>query len=443
VARNFRYFEKKRGHRRTGSRLFGNVGEAVFFAILLVVGCAGIFFGIAWLVVPEWQVNHAFVEDRCQVIEKHVEDVQGEKGPLFLPVFTITYEVRGATYSQRTYYDIHQRARSTREEAQAVIDRFAVGQMYPCWYDPAEPTTAVLVRGYQWWIWPALLIPASFVVIGIGGLVYAALHWGKSAEHRAATVRSVHAAELFDLPASTDPKYPYVPDGSEITSSPGTRLAYRLPLTQSPGWTLFGLLAACVAWNGAVSVFVVMAARSLFAGAPDLLMTLFIVPFLAVGVALVVVFLRLLRRTAGIGPTLVEISDHPLLPGHGYRLFLSQSGNLTLKSIEVSLTCEEEAVFRQGTNARTESREVFRQSLYAGADAIIRPGEPLETECDLPIPAEAMHSFRASHNQVQWKLMVRGEILGWHDFQRSFPVVVRPLPVADRGYTAPGGRAAP
>ena len=46
-------------------------------------------------------------------------------------------------------------------------------------------------------------------------------------------------------------------------------------------------------------------------------MTLFIVPFLAVGVALVVVFARLLRHAAGIGPTLVEISDHPLLPGNG------------------------------------------------------------------------------------------------------------------------------
>jgi hypothetical protein len=106
---------------------------------------------------------------------------------------------------------------------------------------------------------------------------------------------------------------------------------------------------------------------------------------------------------------------------------------LTLKSIAVSLVCEEEAVFRQGTNARTESREVFRKSLYAGASAIIQPGEPLEAECDLPIPSEAMHSFRASHNQVQWKLIVHGEIIGWHGFQRSFPVIVRPLPVAGVG----------
>jgi hypothetical protein len=188
-----------------------------------------------------------------------------------------------------------------------------------------------------------------------------------------------------------------------------------------------------------------MAARSFLGGTPDWLMTAFFVPFLGVGVALVVVFARLLRQTAGIGPTLVEISDHPLLPGHGYRLFLSQSGNLTLKSIEVSLACEEEAVFRQGTNVRTESREVFRQSLYAGAGAVIRPGEPLAAECDLPVPADAMHSFRASHNQVQWKLVVRGEIAGWRGFQRSFPVVVRPAPASlsslfARGAGGEGGR---
>ena len=437
LARNFRYYEKKRGHRQTGSRLFGSVGEAILFAVLLLLGCAGIISGIAWLIVPEWRVNHGFVENTCKVIETRIVEDKNEKGTLFRPEVKIDYEVEGVTYSHFVY-DIHHLARSTRGEAQAAIDRFAEPQTYPCWYDPADPNIAVLVRGYQWWIWPALVIPASFLVFGMGGLVYTGLRWGKSAERRAAAVRSVPAAELFDLPATADPKYPYVPDGSEITSSPGTRLAYRLPLTQSPGWPLLGLLLACLAWNGAVSVFLVMAVHSFLAGTPDWLMTLFIVPFLAIGVALVVAFVRLLRNAAGIGPTLVEISDHPLQPGGRYRIFLSQSGNLRLKSVDVSLICEEEAVFRQGTNARTESREVFRQSLYLGGETTIRPGEPLEAECDLPIPHEAMHSFRASHNQIRWKLIVNGDILGWDGFERSFPVVVRPL-VATRvhGRTEP------
>ena len=407
-----------------------SVGEAIFFAVMLVVGVVGIVIGIARLVVPEWRANHTFAEHTCTIVEGRVVEVQGEKGVLYRPEIKIEYEVEGVTYSPSTF-DVHHTPLGSRDEAQAVVDRFPNGATCPCWYDPADPWIAVLVRGYQWWIWPALLVPVSFIAIGLGGLVYTALYWGKSVERRAAAARQVSAAELFDLAAAADPRFPCIPSCSEITSSPGTRLAYRLPLVESPGWPLFGLLAASIAWNGAVSVFVIMAVRSVLRGSPDWLMMLFIVPFLGVGVALVAVFARHLRHTAGIGPTLLEISDHPLLPGRNYRLFMSQSGNLTLKSVAIWLICEEEAVFRQGTNARTETREVVRQAVFSASDAVIRPSEALEAECDLFVPADAMHSFRASHNQIQWKLVVCSEVVGWQSFQRSFPLVVRPTGGSD------------
>jgi len=424
LARNFRYFEKKRGHRRTGSRFVASAGEAVFSAVMLIVGAVGIGIGVARLIVPEWRVNHGFVEHDCKIVERRVEPVQGEKGTLYRPDVKIEYDVQAVRYSPYAF-DIHHTLFAKEDEARAAIDRFAESSNGTCWYDPDDPGTAVLIRGYQWWIWPALLVPVSFLAIGIGGLIYTMLNWGKSAERRAAA-RKLPAAELFELPAKADPQFPSVPDCSEITSSPGTRLAYRLPLAKSPGWTLFGLLAVSIAWNGTVSVFVFMAVASMFRGKPDWLMTLFTLPFLGIGAALVVVFVKQLRHNAGVGPTLVEISDHPLVPGHNYRVCLSQTGNLKLKSVDICLTCEEEAVFSQGTNARTENREVFRRKVFSIADAVIRPSEALEAECELAVPAEAMHSFRAGHNQVQWKLIVRSEADGWQSFQRSFPVVVRP-----------------
>ena len=97
------------------------------------------------------------------------------------------------------------------------------------------------MRGYQWWIWPALLVPASFVAIGMGGLVYTVIYWGKSA--RTPRGRGPEAARVGTLRSAARRRpedFPYIPDCSEITSSPGTRLAYRLPLAQSPGWTLSG-----------------------------------------------------------------------------------------------------------------------------------------------------------------------------------------------------------
>ncbi len=400
----------------------------MFFAVMFIVGAVGIGIGVARLIVPEWRVNHGFVEHACKIVERRVEPVPGEKGTLYRPEIKIEYDVQGVTYSSYTL-NVHHTSFVEQEEARAAIDRFADRTNGTCWYDPVDPGTAVLIRGYQWWIWPALLVPISFIAIGVGGLIFTMLNWGKSAERRAAA-RKLPAAELFDLPAKADPQFPFVPDCSEIVSSPGTRLAYRLPLAQSPGWTLFGLLAVSIAWNGTVSVFVIMAAASMFRGHTDWLMTLFTLPFLGIGAALVVVFVKQLRHNAGVGPTLLEISDHPLVPGHNYRVYLSQTGNLKLKSVDICLTCEEEAVFSQGTNARTESREVFRKKVFSIADAVIRPSEALEAECDLPVPAEAMHSFRAGHNQVHWKLIVRSEADGWQSFQRSFPVVIRPRSIA-------------
>ena len=147
---------------------------------------------------------------------------------------------------------------------------------------------------------------------------------------------------------------------------------------------------------------------------------------LAGGAVLAVFFVRQLMVTTGIGPTFVEISEHPLLPGGQYRLYVSQAGRLKMRSLDVALVCEEEATYRQGTNTRTESREVCRQPLLHREEFQVLPGEPFATECVLRVPAGAMHSFKAAHNEVQWRIVVQGDVADWPEFRRSFPVIVHP-----------------
>ena len=65
-----RFFSKKRGHRRTGSEVWGSVGEALFHAALMVAGVA---FGgllVTGIAVPEWRINHDFIESRGTVVGK-------------------------------------------------------------------------------------------------------------------------------------------------------------------------------------------------------------------------------------------------------------------------------------------------------------------------------------------------------------------------------------
>jgi hypothetical protein len=159
---------------------------------------------------------------------------------------------------------------------------------------------------------------------------------------------------------------------------------------------------------------------------PDWFLTFFVVPFAIIGLGAVVILFRKLLVATGIGPTLVEISDHPLRPGGQYRAFLSQSGRLSVSALRVSLVCEEAATYRQGTNARTETREVFCQELLRREAFSIRGGVPFESDFEINVPIGAMHSFAAPHNEVHWILAVEGQAAGWSDYRRTFPVVVQP-----------------
>jgi hypothetical protein len=430
LARSFRYYGKKRGNRRTGSPALGSVGEALFWAVLLLLGCGGTVLLLANFIGPQWRVNHEFVETKCKVLDKRLGEKQGEDGPFYRPEIKIEYEVGGEIY-RNWHYDLQRAYSSGRESAQTIVNRFAVYESakdnrYPCWYDPTDPYVVVLTRGYRWWIWLAFTVPASFVAIGAGGLIYTLWHWGKSAEHRAAMTQRSQDRDFFGANGSSQRPFPFVPQGADTTNSPGTRLRFRLPMATSPGWALFGALAGCVIWNGIVAVFVVIAVRSHLAGRPDWFLTFFIIPFVLVGLGAIGLFLRQLLIATGIGPTLLEISDHPLQPGGQYRLFLSQSGWLTVNALRVSLVCEETATYRQGTNTRTETQQVHRHELFHRETFTIDGGLPFETELALSVPEGAMHSFKADHNEINWAMVVECDVTRWPDFKRAFPVIVRP-----------------
>jgi hypothetical protein len=107
-------------------------------------------------------------------------------------------------------------------------------------------------------------------------------------------------------------------------------------------------------------------------------------------------------------------------------VFLSQSGWLTVNRLRVLLVCEEAATYRQGTDTRTETREVFRVELFRRENFEIRGGMPHECEIDLKVPEGAMHSLAVNHNEIAWTLVVEADVAGWPKCKRAFPVIVRP-----------------
>jgi hypothetical protein len=171
-------------------------------------------------------------------------------------------------------------------------------------------------------------------------------------------------------------------------------------------------------------------------------MTVFTGLFVVIGGWAIYDFVRQMLLHTGIGPTNVEISDHPLSPAGAYEVYLSQGGHLAMSTLSLSLVCEETATFREGTNIRTETKRVFDRQIFRRTSFLIEPGVPFEQACSLQVPEDAMHSFQSEHNAVNWRLVVRGEAETWPPYERCFPVIVYPAHDGnDNTHRAPHRRA--
>jgi hypothetical protein len=284
------------------------------------------------------------------------------------------------------------------------------------WFPPLE----------GWVFWLLLVVLLALVVIGATGVFLTVLEVGASAERRAALRQRASQFELISASQVSAQDYPGVPRGLDLINSPGVTLKYRLPPAFSPAWGLVLATILGLVWNGVGLVLMGLAVVSHRAGQPEWFLTLFGIAFAGLGVWGMYYFLRELRAATGIGPTSMEISELPLRPGKRYEIWLLQRGRHAIRSLEVSLVCEEEAIFHQGTNVRAERREVRRQKVLRCENVQIGPDTPLEQRGVLAAPADAMHSFQSPHNAVRWKLVVEGEAEGWPPFERCFPILVYP-----------------
>lgn len=397
---------------------------ALFFATSFVVGIGLLVVLLVEIALPEWAANHRFVEARAVVLKKRIGESAFEESS-YRPEILIRYHVADEAYDTWTY-DATRTFSNDRDEAETILDRFVIGQQYPCWYNPNDPSQAVLVRGYSWLSWLMLLLPLGFIVVGGGGLAYVLLNAGKSAERRAAQHQRGPRLDFLEPATDAANTYPFVPRDANLTNSPGTTLAFRLPIETAPTWALVAALSVATVACLVSGYFLIVGIHGHFTGNHDWVLTLFSTVGSLIAIFLAGYLARQVLIATGVGPTLVEISDHPLLPGGEYEVYLSQAGRLRMNVFELLLVCDEKATFKQGTNTRTEVRRVHQEQLHRSEEFEILSGTPFATRLKFQIPPLAMHSFKAPHNEVFWRMIVRGNVQGWPDFERHFPLVVHP-----------------
>jgi hypothetical protein len=271
-----------------------------------------------------------------------------------------------------------------------------------------------------------MVIPVAVFIYGAIGLVGLIWRSAVSTERRAVAVRKATGWELPGIDARPNrPVLPSVPSVDAVTDSPGIRLTHRLPIDAASGWVSFTMAAVCLAWNTLVAVFVVQVIQ-MPDGKAKWLLAAIMFPFALAGVWTLIELARQVLLNIAIGTTRVEVSQHPFYPGRVYQGFVSQTGRLHVRWLQVQLVCDEQAIHQQGTDTRRAIGRVYRATLFSLRKFDITPQQAFEASFDIGVPDSAMHSFVSTHNAVMWALLVRGRMARWGDFERRFPIYVYP-----------------
>jgi hypothetical protein len=373
------------GNRR--SRLAAGLFFGIFFF-------AGLGFGLPFFVLPLWHMAEARNWPRVpgRILSSEVQSHSGRKGPTYSVEVAYRYTVAGRSYTAGRY-QFMSGSSSGYERKAAIVARLRPGTAVFCYVNPADPTDAVIERGFTPELWIGL-VPLVFMAIGAGGMV------AMARQPRAATA---------GIPAATA-----ISPGAAADLKPG----------QSRVGRFAGLLLVALFWNGIVAVFVVQSVLHWRGGGFDWFQAVFLLPFVAIGLVLLGVVAG--QFLALFNPRVRVTSPDAVPLGGAVEVAWTVKGRVErLRRLRISLEGREEATYRSGKDTHTERSVFSTTGLFdTGESAAMRAGS-----VRLAVPAGTMHSFRSAHNRIVWTLRVRGEIAHWPDIDDEFPLTVLPQPL--------------
>jgi hypothetical protein len=194
------------------------------------------------------------------------------------------------------------------------------------------------------------------------------------------------------------------------------------------GWLFFAAF-----WNGIVSVFVTMAVQSFRHSDPEWFLTIFMIPFVLIGIFLIL---------AAVHGFLALFNPYPVARIRPARIPLGGSADLRwefkrfpgrIRELRILLIATEHIRTTSEDNRRSRkpamsSKAVFEREI----SRLIDPLQIAAGQIRLSMPAEAMHSFDGGNCRLVWTVSFRGDIRFWPDLKDDLPVVVVPsnLPVS-------------
>jgi hypothetical protein len=377
----------------------------VFCSLFLLVGGA-MFYGMCLRPVLKIMAAHNWTAVPCVVISSEVETHSDSDGSTYSVNILYSYEVNGREFRSNRYHFMGGSS-SGYDGKRAVVNQHPPGTRTVCYVNPADPTEAVLERGFTPDLWFGL-IPLAFIAFGAIGLTYS-LRNSRKSEAATGVARSI---------ASSGSSRSAMAVSSAARSSESVVLN---PKT-APWVKLVGVTLAAAFWNGIVSLFAGHVLAGWRSGNGEWFPTLFLTPFVLIGLGLILgigyYFLALFNPRARL-----RIAPGAVPLGSDLRVEWELTGRTgVLQKLELRLQGREEAKYRRGTSTCMD------KNLFADIELAVltTPSEIRSGTRIVTIPGNLMHSFASKNNSIIWSLRLHGDIPRWPDISEEFPLTVLP-----------------
>lgn len=379
----------------------GLVIMVIFFSIFALAGCTTmIFMGkrmLRSISAQNWQETPAKV-----IWSRVVSDDSGDS-TTYRPEVFYRYQFNGSKYRSNSY-KISKSSSSGYASKQKVIDTYPRGKSISCYVNPEKPWQAIIQPKIGLgWLW--LLFPLPFLLVGVGGLIMLFLKKDKQ------SITSNKAV----LSSCKKKKEPTPSASGEVVYTPGKKRLL---------W-LLGSIVIALFWNGIVSFLFVDVLRSWRAGDPDWFLTLFSIPFIVVGIGMILHFSYRLLTLLNPAPKLT-LSNSQIIMGDSVQLtWLIPRGAHKITRFEIFLKGAEEATYERGTNTATAHSTFYKLGII-DTKSSLKSGSGSK---EITLPAQSDHlmpSWEGEYNAIIWTLEIKGKIPFWPDLSESYQITVSP-----------------
>lgn len=389
----------------------GRLFAVLFFGIFAAVGL-----GMSWflLVKPLVKVVDArsWRAVECTVESSRVRSHRDSDGTTYSVDILYRYTFDGREYKSNRY-DFIGGSSGGSSGKHEIVSQYPEGRTATCYINPDDPSEAVLNRGLSW-MFLLGLIPLVFLAVGVGGIYFTL----RSKDDSKATVISRGKAKPHRLSDTAGAAaLDFLPD-YDTSDGPVT-----LKPTMSRWLKLAGVLVFALVWNGIISVFLFEVYESHAEGDPDWFLTLFMIPFVLVGLGTIAGVVYFALALTNPKPQ-VTVNTAALPLGGALDVAWDLVGNVNkVRRLHVWLEAREEATYRRGTNTYTDKETIATFDLLDSQDR----RDIAHGAGSVTIPADAMHSFTADNNKIVWSLKMEGDIPRWPNVKAAFEIVVLPI----------------